>query len=95
MIFFPALSLSVITRIWCVSELSNADMRPMCIAINSASNGVTLFVCALSQAMTLLSFQMCVMAVADPDVLTLPSIMTVISSDDFCVLSNTMLSFNE
>ena len=45
--------------------------------------------------MTLLSFQTCVMAVADPNVLTLPSAMTAISSYDLCVLSNAKLSFDE
>ena len=95
MIFFSASRASVMTRIWCVSEFSNACMRPMHMAINSASTRVMLFVWALSRAMTLLFFQTCAMAVADPDVLTLPSMITAISSYDFWVLSNAKLSFNE
>jgi len=67
----------------------------MCIAINSASSGVTLFAYALSRVMTLLSFQTCVMAVADPIALTLPSVMTAISANTFHVLLNAMLSFDE
>ena len=35
------------------------------------------------------------MAVADPDVLTLPSATTAMSLDDFCVFSNAKLSFDE
>ena len=45
--------------------------------------------------MTLLSFHMYTIAVADPDVLTLPSEMTAISLDDFCIFLNARLSFNE
>ena len=82
MIFFPALSASVITRIWCASAFSKADVRPIRMAINSVSNEVTLFVCALSLLMTLLSFHTCAMAVADPTTLTLPSeIMTMLLGD--------------
>ena len=95
MIFFPASSASVIMRIWYASEFSNADVRPIHMAINLASSGVMLLVCTLSWIMTLLSFQMCVMAVADPDVLTLLSKITAISLDNFCVFLNARLSFNE
>jgi len=45
--------------------------------------------------MTLLSFQTCAMAMADPIALILPSVMTVISAGAFCVLSKAMLSFSE
>ena len=58
MIFFPASRESVMTRTCCTSESSRVHVRPMHIAINSASSGVMLFACALSCAMTLLSFQM-------------------------------------
>ena len=83
MIFFPASGASVMTRIWCASMFSNADVRPICMAINSTSIEVTLFVCALSLSMTLLSFYMCATAVADPTVLTLPSEITAMLLDDF------------
>ena len=81
-IFFPASSESVMTRIWCASMFSKADARPIRIAINSASNEVILFERALSVLITLLSFHTCAMTVADPVVLTLPSEITAMSLDD-------------
>ena len=95
MIFFPTLSEFVMTRIWCISKLSIADMRLICIVINSAFNGETLFVCTLRQAVTLLSFHMYITAVADPNALTLPSKMTAVSLNDFCVFSKARLNFDE
>jgi len=53
------------------------------MAINSASKGVMLTACALSWEMTLLSFQVWAIAVANPDVLTLLSEMIATSLDDF------------
>ena len=95
MIFFPASSASVMTRIWCASAFSKADVRPIRIAINSASNKVTLFVCALSLSITLLSFHTCAMAVADPTALMLPSEITAMLLGDFWTFSNTRLSSDE
>ena len=56
MIFFSASSTSMMTKIWCAFEFLKADVRPIHMAISSASSRVTLFVYALSCAMTLLSF---------------------------------------
>ena len=95
MIFFPTSNVSVMTMIWCVFEFSSANMRPMHIAISLASNGVILVACALSQLVTLLSFQMWVIAVVEPIILTLLSVMTVISTGAFCVSLNATSSFDE
>ena len=81
-IFFPASSESVMTRIWCASVFSKAAVRPIRMAISSASIEVMLFEWALSVSITLLSFHTCATAVADPTALTLPSEMTAMSLDD-------------
>ena len=65
------------------------------MAISSASNEVTLFVCALSLLMTLLSFHTCATAVADPTALMLPSEITAMLLGDFWTFSNTRLSSDE
>jgi len=44
---------------------------------------------------TLLSLHICAMAVADPDVLMLPSEIIATLLDDFCVSSNTRLRLDE
>ena len=95
MIFFPASKESVMTRTCCASDSSRARVRPMRIAINSASSEVMLFACALSCAITLLSFQMWATAVADLTVLTLLSEMMAMSLDEFWVSLNARLSFKE
>ena len=95
MILFPAASKSVMTIIWYASVFSSTNMRPMCIAMSSASNGMMLVVWALRQLVTLLSFQMWVTAVAEPIALTLLSVMTVIFIEVICVLLKTMSSFDK
>ena len=83
------------TMIWWVSIFSSTDIRPMHIAMSSASNRMMLVACVLRHLVTLLSFQMWATAVADTVALTLPSAMTAISSEAICVLLNVISSFDK
>ena len=75
-IFFAAAMESVITVISCTPSISMAGMRPVRMAMSSASMGVTFNEWTCSCLMTEWSVQMCAAAVVTCVFFTPPSAMT-------------------